>query len=126
MVDFVYDKSKQEFSGRGQNWKVRSGLPGRYQPTPNGLYTLPKNALMSGKSGFGVPHDGKYAKPPYSFSDKKGFSWFLWLGKANLGIHPDGNVPGTEGCIGILGDDTSNLFNKLKTMKQKQIVVLVK
>ena len=86
----------------------------------------PKNALMAGKPGLGVPHDNKYAKPPYSFSDKKGFSWFLWLGKDNLGVHPDGNVPGTEGCIGILGDDTSTLFNKLKMMKNKNIVIQVK
>jgi hypothetical protein len=66
MADFVYDKTKKTFVGHGQNWKVRSGIPGSYSPTPNGLYTAPKGSLMAGAPGYGVPHDPKYAKAPYS------------------------------------------------------------
>ena len=126
MVDFVFDKSKHEFTGHGQTWPVRSGIPGQYKPTPNGIYTLPKNVLMAGMPGYGVPFNSKYSRPPYSFSDKRGFSWFLWLGKDNLGVHPDGNVPGTEGCIGILGDGTIKLFYLLKSLRNKNIVIQIK
>lgn len=80
---------------------------------------------MSGKPGLGVPHDPKYWKPPFAYRDKKGFSWFFWLGKGDFGIHPDGNVPGTKGCIGIVEADTRPLFNKLKNLNQQQVTVKV-
>lgn len=34
-------------------------------------------------------------------------------GRYGLGIHPDGNVPGTEGCIGLLDSDTSDFRGML-------------
>jgi hypothetical protein len=126
MADFVYDKTKKTFVGHGQNWKVRSGIPGSYSPTPNGLYTAPKGSLMAGAPGYGVPHDPKYAKAPYSYRDKKGFSWFFWIGSGKLGIHPDGNVPGTKGCIGIVEDDTKSLFDKLKQLNSGPVTIQVK
>ena len=127
MANFVFDKSRSTFEGHGQTWKVRSGIPGRYSPLPNGLYAVPKGSLMSGTPGLGVPHDPKYAQPPYRFTDKAGFSWFLWLGIGDLGVHPDGNVPGTMGCIGIADDDTKPLFYKLRQLNNEtEITVLVK
>lgn len=93
----------------------------------SGLYTVPKNSLMAAKAGFGVPYDPKYAMPPYAFRDKRGFSWFFWLGSGNLGIHPDGNIPGTEGCIGIIKDNTKPLFDKIKLLNSSTpITILVK
>jgi hypothetical protein len=127
MADFVYDKSKNTLEGHGQTWTVRSGIPGSYSRIPNGLYTAPKGALMTGNPGYGVPNDPKYGQSPYSYRDKKGFSWFLWLGSGNLGIHPDGNVPGTKGCIGIVEDDSKPLFDKLKQLTTgTAITILVK
>lgn len=127
MADFIYDKSKKTIEGHGELWQVRSGIAGRYKPIANGVYTAPKNALMAAKSGFGVPSDIKYSMPPYAFRDKRGFSWFFWLGQGNLGIHPDGNLPGTEGCIGILKDDTKPLFDKIKKLNSNRaVIVLVK
>jgi hypothetical protein len=42
--------------------------------------------------------------------------WFIPLTpqfettRRGFGIHPDGNVPGTQGCVGILGDDASRFW----------------
>lgn len=127
MANFIYDKSKKTLEGHGQKWSVNSGIPGRYSPITNGVYTAPKGALMAGTPGQGVPYEPKYSKAPYSYTDKKNFSWFLWLGKDNLGIHPDGNVPGTKGCIGIVDADTKSLFEKLKQLnKVSPVTILVK
>jgi len=126
MADLVYDKAKGTLEGRGQKWHVASGIKHRFNPIVNGMYTAPAGALMSGNPGYGVPHDPKYNKAPYSYTDKKGFSWFFWLGKDNLGIHPDGNVPGTKGCIGITDADTKPLFDFLKKINIVPVTVLVK
>ena len=127
MTDFTYDKSKETLEGHGQKWDVNSGIPGKYASIPNGVYIVPKGSLMAGQPGNGVPHDKKYSKAPYSYRDKNAFSWFLWLGKGDLGIHPDGNITGTKGCIGIVNDDTRPLFNKLKQLNSiSKITVLVK
>lgn len=126
MADFVYDKTKKTLIGHGQTWKVRSGIPGSYNPIPNGLYIVPKGSLMAGVAGHGVPHDPKYEQAPYSYRDRKGFSWFLWLGSGALGVHPDGNVPGTRGCIGIVDDDTKPLFHKFKQLNSAPVTIQVK
>ena len=117
---------KNTLVGYRQTWKVRSGIPGSYHPIANGLYTVPKESLMAGTPGHGVPYDSKYARSPFSFRDKKGFSWFLWLGSGNLGVHPDGNVPGTKGCIGIIDEDTKPLFDAFKKLNLVSITILVK
>lgn len=126
MADFIYDKQKGNLKDHGESWNVRSGIPGKYSPTPNGTYTIPKDALMSGTAGQGVPHNSKYSKLPYSYKDAKGLSWFLWIGSGNLGIHPDGNVPGTKGCIGISDSDTKALFDKFKKLNIKALTLQVK
>ena len=126
MTDFIYDKSKGTLIGHGQTWHVKSGTNKIFNPIVNGTYTAPTGALMTGKPGFGVPFDNKYNIAPFSYRDKKAFSWFLWLGKENLGIHPDGNVPGTKGCIGITDNDTKKLFDLFKELNKKPITVLVK
>ena len=124
MADYLYDKAKKTLVGHGQTWKVRSGIPGKYKPISNGLYTAPMGSLMTGVPGHGVPYKPKYAKSPYSYRDKKGFSWFLWLGIGNLGVHPDGNVPGTKGCVGIVDDDTKPLFNKFKQLNSGSSITI--
>jgi hypothetical protein len=45
-------------------------------------------------------------------------SWFIPIvanfqtKRNSLGIHPDGNVPGTEGCIGLQGADAARFYKK--------------
>ena len=126
MADFVYDKSKKTLKGQGQSWGVRSGIPGKYGSIPNGLYVAPIGALMAAEPGHGVPHHDKYMQSPYSFRDQVGFSWFLWLGTGDYGIHPDGWVRGTRGCIGIKDADTKPLFNTLRLLNKRAITVQVK
>jgi hypothetical protein len=113
-VDFIYEQGT--LTGYDTTWSARSGIDGTFAPVPPGYYLAPMGALMAGEEGYGVPCDPKYAEPPYAFRDSQGFSWFLWLGVRGLGIHPDGNIPGTEGCIGITDSDTRALFDKLKSL----------
>jgi hypothetical protein len=126
MADFVYDKSNYTLTGHGRTWAVRSGIPGKHVSIPNGLYICPAGSLMAATPGKGVPHDPKYGKKPYAYRDSNGLSWFLWLGKGKLGIHPDGNVPGTKGCIGVVDGSTLALFNKLKSLNGRKVTVHVK
>lgn len=71
----------------------------------------------------GVPQNNKYNAP--SYQDAKKFGWFLWIGKNNLGIHPDGGPKGTLGCIGLTADDTRSLFEKFRADYNKEIILTV-
>ncbi len=131
MADIVFKKKTGQLeclgtfgAGKKRKWSVASGIPGKYASLSNKLYTVPPKSLMVGtKHVAGVPFDKKYAAA--SFKDKKGFGWFLWLGEGDLGIHPDGNVPGTKGCIGITDSDTQEFFDILKGAINRQLVVKV-
>ncbi|MEX1363990.1 MAG: hypothetical protein AB1Z98_12745 [Nannocystaceae bacterium] len=46
--------------------------------------------------------------------------------REGLGIHPDGNVPGTEGCIGITADSSSFYDMLAKTPPSAVIFVEVR
>jgi len=46
VTTFVYNKTKNTLEGQGQTWRVRSGIPGSYNPISNGLFTAPKGSLM--------------------------------------------------------------------------------
>lgn len=90
----------------GCRWPARSGPYGK-GAAPPGTYKV------------GVPtrlnDDATEA-----FKDTNGFAWWVPLTPAfetertGLGIHPDGNVEGTLGCIGIALPDTSGVYGKLK------------
>jgi hypothetical protein len=73
--------------------------------------------------------------PPYR--DKSGFGFFVPIypqfqtnrGKVGgrLGIHPDGNKPGTLGCIGITDSNTKNFHNAIKmSSPSSKLILLVK
>jgi hypothetical protein len=126
MSDIVYDKAKKILIVGKDEWQAVSGIEKKYKPIAEGQYTAPKGALMAGQKGLGVPTHNQYNQQPFSYRDGKGLSWFLWLGKGNLGIHPDGNVPGTKGCIGVTAEDTRPLFNKLKQMNIRPLTVIVR
>jgi len=79
-----------------------------------------KGALPSGlpykvKQAVRLGHD---ASPAYA--DKSGMRWWARIepdgwecDRTGLGIHPDGNLPGTLGCIGIGEAYTASLFDML-------------
>ena len=76
---------------------------------PSGTYEVPRSGLI-GK-------DGKDA-----YCDKSGNCWFQYIApqfstnRSQLGIHPDGNVRGTRGCIGLLDKDTSKWYEAFKSV----------
>ena len=125
MTKLVYDKSTGKLTAFGKTWTVLSGT-GTIDPLANKTYTAPAHALMTGtkKTVAGVSSHSKYDKD--SYTDAKGFSWFLWIGQGNLGIHPEGGATGTLGCIGITEDDTRPLFDDIKAVMHNPITVEVK
>ncbi|MDP2522061.1 L,D-transpeptidase [Neptunomonas phycophila] len=79
---------------------------------PNGSYIVKTRNVAEGdsttmKSGFLNPATGR--------------GWFIPLeakfntSRFGFGIHPDGNLPGTKGCLGLQGDDIDKFFSKWLT-----------
>ena len=125
MADIAFDKGKGTLTVFGKTWPAVSGIKGKQKPLPSGAYSVPAGALMTGTEQVdGVGFNTKYAHPAYK--DRTGFGWFLWLGKGNLGIHPDGNVPGTLGCIGVTKNNTRALFEELRKRNGHTLSVSVK
>lgn len=98
-----------------------------YELNPGGI----KAAAVSGPFGKGAAPRGSYRIGPAmaidpkvesnkGFMDPKGNAWFAPIlpdfetDRTGLGIHPDGNVPGTLGCIGIQLEDTTLIRDALK------------
>lgn len=78
------------------------------------------SAAVSGPHGLGALPLGRYKIPMGALSDRSGQApycdsrnncWFQFINpqfstlRTDLGVHPDGNVAGTEGCIGLLDSD---------------------
>jgi len=99
---------------------LRSGnqVQGRLRWPAKGL----DGAAVSGPFGQGTLPMGLYRAPRGTLSDRTGQPpycdstnncWFQYIEpqfstpRTDLGVHPDGNVTGTEGCIGLLDADTA-------------------
>jgi len=99
--------------------------------------------VVTGGFGKGPLPSGVYqVNKPYKMKPEKGKTEafqrtdFPWVSKLNplfetdrsgLYIHPDGNLPGTQGCIGILEDDTQCFYDLNNLFKNnKQITLEVK
>lgn len=93
--------------GDNLKWKACSGPHGK-GPAPKGQYEVFKPTDLGNDPG---------AEP---YRDKKGHAWFAKLAPAfktersGFGIHPDGNIPGTLGCIGITEEDSQEIYEYLK------------
>ncbi len=91
------------------------------------LDTAEKVYARSGPFGKGPIPKGQYMVKPAvaidagddankGFIDESGFAWWAALvptfqtDRTGLGIHPDGNVEGTLGCIGLVLEDTRAWF----------------
>lgn len=81
-----------------------------------GSVILFKWSAVTGPYGNGPLPDGVYnikvfVHPPQASYKRDYFGWFMPLipqfktHRTGLGVHPDGNVPGTLGCIGITERD---------------------
>jgi hypothetical protein len=70
-----------------------------------GLYHAERNYLLD--------------KDEDPYRDSKGKCWFQRLDpqfsttRTEIGIHPDGNVPGTKGCVGLTIADTKAWYDAL-------------
>lgn len=97
MADLIYNRSKNklEWSAKGLVWKAVSG-PYR-DPLPAGSYKVARKEVTPYTSAIDSP-----------YQDASGKGFFLPIypkfstSRNGLGIHPDGNVDGTEGCIGLV------------------------
>lgn len=91
---------------KGWRWGVKSGPHGK-GPAPPGIYKVDKPVTIEASDE---------NKP---FTDTKGFAWWAALTPAfetersGFGIHPDGNVPGSKGCIALCDSDTKPAFDAL-------------
>jgi hypothetical protein len=102
---------------------------GRIYPAISGPYG--KGELPSGEYIIGRPVEIKSSLPKFdAYRDKSGLAWWCRLApcfktkRFGFGIHPDGNVPGTRGCIGIVLDDTRPVFQTLKNTEDKILLVI--
>lgn len=100
---------------------MRSGLPGVTDPSVEGAGPTPPGIHHITQPSVTVPSDYKNG----AFCDSSGNCWWIPYipqfptpnnrclpspeGTGRCGMHPDGNVPGTQGCTGLTDDDTSNM-----------------
>lgn len=80
----------------GESWPAVSGPHGNGR-LPEGKYTIEVDRRTGQSTSLGKGYRDR----------ETGLEWFVPLtphfstGRTGLGIHPDGNVPGTLGCVGI-------------------------
>lgn len=123
----VYDPAlrmltvKDDSGAKLQQWSGISG-PHRRGTLPAGRYILPRGPAVVGAN----------QRRRQSYCDAAGNCWWQPItptfptNRSGLGIHPDGNVPGTEGCIGVTENNTSDLFDWLNQNHQNVDEVIVK
>ena len=106
---WVFNRAEGTLTGTDESgeiftWEAVSGPHGKGE-LPAGEYTLKGSPVD-------VPEDHPQQA---SYCDDSGNCWWQPITpefettRTGLGIHPDGNVAGTAGCIGATASDTSNL-----------------
>lgn len=105
--NLVFDGSTLRWGG--ESWTAVSGPHGNGR-LPAGMYTVAVDRRTAQMKDLG----------PGFIDRETGLGWFVPLvaddniGRTGLGIHPDGNVPGTLGCIGITRNADS-FYRNLRT-----------
>lgn len=99
-----YNIGSKSLTLNGKSYKAVSG--------PHGAGTLPKGkySVKTRQVVTGANMSSSYCAG--------GVCFFIPIeplfnakGRSGFGIHPDGNVPGTLGCIGIVRDDAKKFFD---------------
>lgn len=109
MYQLVWHDGRLIFPEQGLSVLANTGPYGN-GPLPAGIYRVSVPVQIEAGGG----------NEPYT--DKEGFAWWCGLeptfetDRDGLGIHPDGNVPGTEGCIGIVEENTRPIFDALSEL----------
>jgi hypothetical protein len=102
---------------KGLDSPVSSG-PWGNGALPMGSYWVRRGAL-----------DDRTGKPP--FCDLVGNCWFQFIEprfattRTGLGLHPDGGVQGTKGCIGLLDSDTTAWRHALSSLTSDESLEVV-
>lgn len=127
MADLVFDRTKKTLSWPNKNltWNAVSG-PFGAGALPPGLYDVGRREITGYTASVDVPYRDKTGKgffvPIYpKFQTDRGKSG------GRLGIHPDGNKPGTLGCIGITDANTKSFHDAIaSTAPASTLIVQVK
>lgn len=107
----------------GKLWDLTSGRGWAATSGPFGKGKAPKGKYMVGEVKAIDPSANK------SFRDPDGLAWFAPLtpefqtDRSSLGLHPDGGVEGTEGCVGLRGS-TKEFYDWLLASKNVTLIVL--
>jgi hypothetical protein len=115
MADLIYTKATGllVWPAKSGKWKAKSG-PYGLGALPSGIYTLGRTEITSYTTSIGSAFKDGTGKG-FFIPIYPGFTTTRGSTGGRLGIHPDGNVPGTAGCIGITDRDTSSFFNTIKS-----------
>lgn len=125
-IDFwLFDRARKKLimlfdSGNHIEWDATSGPYGQGE-IPAGAYVIGKPVAIDA----GAPENRPY-------KDDSDFAWWCPITPmyggctfVGLGIHPDGNVPGTQGCVGIDPTiDTGKVFQALGDQPRKVLWVV--
>jgi hypothetical protein len=112
MADFTYSLANKKLciTSSGKCWNAVSGPHGA-GALPVGTYRVERNKI--------TPYTASIAA---SYRDSTGRGFFLPIKptfttpRDGFGIHPDGGVPGTLGCIGLTAADTESFFEAIRSM----------
>lgn len=112
MADLIYNRSLRQLSwpAKGKQWVAKSG-PWGAGVLPAGIYDVSRRELtqytMSTRPAFKDKTGKGFFLPIYpKFNTNRGTN-------GRLGIHPDGNKPGTEGCIGLQDGNTRPFYDAI-------------
>lgn len=121
MADLEYSisDSKLSWNAKGLSWEAVSGPFGN-GALPVGNYIVKRNRVTSFTDAIAS-----------SYRDPSGEGFFLPLEpqfettRSGFGIHPDGGVPGTLGCIGLKGS-TKSFYDALAGTPFQDLTLEVK
>ena len=127
MANLIFDREQKKLSWpiKDLSWDAISG-PFGAGALPPGLYDIGRREITDYTSKIDMPYrDGTgkgFFVPIYPrFNTTRGKSG------GRLGIHPDGNKPGTLGCIGITGQSAKSFHDAIRiTAPGANLILLVK
>ena len=127
MADLIFDRAKKSLSWPTKNlsWNAISG-PFGAGALPLGLYDIGRREVTGYTSSIDLAYRDKTGRgffvPIYpKFQTSRGKSG------GRLGIHPDGNKPGTLGCVGITDQNAKSFHDAIaSTSPGAKLVLQVK
>ena len=127
MADLIFDRFEKKLSWplKQKNWNAVSGQYG-VGVLPVGLYDISRREITEYTNKIDLPFQDKSGKgffvPIYpKFNTNRGKSG------GRLGIHPDGNKPGTLGCIGITNSNSKSFHDEIRlTTPNIKLILKVK